>query len=184
MRRVYSFTYFTVIDAAERPRCLLISIFRKSKNMSRKLRLSIASSLFAVLALPLSMAACSESQKAQAGSGAAVAQVETEALDPILADPRVGDLYAADLTHFSGAEFSGTGSSESAFGLMRVIEVSEDLITLNTETGAWPLPRGAINELRGDLAEIEWDEEEKVRIYRKELADLVAEEKILEVRRR
>ena len=56
-------------------------------------------------------------------------------------------------------------------------------ITLNTETGAWPKPRGAINELRGDQADITWDEAEKIEIYRRELPQLVADGHILEARR-
>jgi hypothetical protein len=147
--------------------------------MRRERRIPI--SMMAAGVLALSMAACSGPQDAtSAGSSDAVATAD--ALDPIFAVPQVGDMYAAELTHFSGATF-GHASGDPAYGLMRVIEVDDDKLTLHTETGAWPMPRGAINELRGDQADIEWDEQEKVRIYRRELAQLVADRKILEARR-
>jgi hypothetical protein len=136
---------------------------------------------FALGALALAVAACSAPQGAPA-AGSSDAVATADALDPLFAEPRVGDLYAAELTHFSGATF-GDATDEAAYGLMRVIEVDDEKVTLNTETGAWPMPRGAINELRGDQADIQWDEQEKVRIYRRELAQLVADRKILEARR-
>lgn len=140
------------------------------------------------MAIAAALAACSgqgpapAAADAPAGAGAAAS---TAALDPVLASPQVGDVYAAELTHFSGVDFGGVGNdgAEAAFGLMRVVEVSDERITLNTETGAWPKARGAINELRGDHAEINWDEEEKIEVYRRELPELVAEGRILEARR-
>jgi len=102
-------------------------------------------------------------------------------LDPIFANPQRGDLYAAELTYFSAANFGQ--SDETAFGLMRVVAVQPDQITVITETNSWVKARGAINTLRGNLAGIEWDEEEEIIIYRNELAHLVAEKKILDARR-
>jgi len=102
-------------------------------------------------------------------------------LDPIFANPQRGDLYAAELTYFSGADFGQ--SEETAFGLMRIVAVHPDRIILNTETNAWSKARGAINEMRGDLAGIVWDEDEEIVIYRNELPHLVAGKKILDARR-
>ncbi len=135
------------------------------------------------LAIAAALAACS-GQNAPAAPGTdATAAEATPALDPVLAAPQVGDVYAAELTHFSGVDFSGPATGEAAYGLMRVIAVDDERITLNTETGAWPKPRGAINELRGDQAEINWDEDEKIEVYRRELPQLVADGRILEARR-
>ncbi|NYZ61516.1 hypothetical protein [Luteimonas deserti] len=141
----------------------------------------------ATLVVTAGLAACQQAPApAQADGTATPAPAAASAgatLDPVLAEPRVGDVYAAELTHFSGVDFSGASPGEAAFGLMRVVEVGDERITLNTETGAWPKARGAINELRGDQAEINWDESEKIEIYRRELPQLVAEGKILEARR-
>ena len=134
------------------------------------------------LAIAAALAACS-GQGTPAASGELTAAGTAAELDPVLAAPRVGDVYAAELTHFSGVDFAGPGTGEAAYGLMRVIAVDDERITLNTETGAWPKPRGAINELRGDQAEINWDEDEKIEVYRRELPELVAEGPILEARR-
>jgi len=102
-------------------------------------------------------------------------------LDAIFANPQWGDVYAAELTYFSADDFSLDG--DAAFGLMRIVAVHPDRITLNTETSAWPNARGAINDMRGDMADIEWDEEEKIEIYRNELPQLVASKKIVDARR-
>lgn len=134
------------------------------------------------LAIAAALAACS-GQGTPAASGEPTAAGAAAELDPVLAAPRVGDVYAAELTHFSGVDFAGTGTGEAAYGLMRVIAVDDERITLNTENSAWPKARGAINELRGDQADITWDEQEKIEVYRRELPELVAEGRILEARR-
>jgi len=104
-------------------------------------------------------------------------------LDAIFADPQPGDLYAAELTYFSAYDFGNEDPNDARYGLMRIIAVQADRITLNTETGSWLHPRGAINEMRGDLAGIEWDEDEKIEIYRNELSHLIADKRILDARR-
>lgn len=154
---------------------------------------SLITRTLAACALALALAACSGSGSGSgsgggndagaSASGGSEAPASAADLDPVLADPRVGDLYAAELTHFSGVDFGGAENGEPAYGLMKVIAVADDRVTLNTEMGAWPKPRGAVNELRGDLSGIQWDEQEKIEIYRNELPQLVADEKILEARR-
>ncbi len=134
------------------------------------------------LAIAAALAACSGQGAPPAPANDTPANATAE-LDPVLAAPRVGDVYAAELTHFSGVEFAGSEDGEAAYGLMRVIAVNEERITLNTENSAWPKPRGAINELRGDQADISWDEQETIEVYRRELPQLVAEGRILEARR-
>lgn len=111
----------------------------------------------------------------------------TATLDPLLASPQVGDIWAGELSAFSSYDFT-SGADESkrsgkAYGLMRVVEVSDDRVTIITETGAWPEERGAVGELRGDMAGITWDENERIPVNRSDFAQLVEEGKIAETRR-
>lgn len=129
----------------------------------------------------------------EAKSGAApAAPTAASNLDPVLANPQVGDLYAAELTAFSTANFGSArpadaggngGNGEKAYGLLRVVDVSPERVTVITETSAYENSRGAVNDLRGDLANITWDEQERIPINRSELAQLVADGKIVETRR-
>lgn len=145
-------------------------------------RVALSATRAAGCALALLITACSGQAGPSAGSDNASAPQGTHAtsLDARYADPKVGDLYSAELTHFSAYDF-GTGAT--AYGMMRVIEVNDTTIGLYTETGAWPEAKGAIQELRGNLAGIEWHDGEKIQIARNELAQLVADKKILDVRR-
>ncbi|MBD9370029.1 hypothetical protein [Xanthomonas sp. XNM01] len=139
-----------------------------------------------LLAIALTgLAGCKPATTETAATGTApAAAAAATSLDPQLANPQVGDLWAAELTHFSGGEFGeGRQTREDAFGLMKVVEVQPDQIVLITEEGAWPKKQGAINDLRGDLAEVSWDEEEKITLKNTELAGLVADGRILETRR-
>lgn len=106
-------------------------------------------------------------------------------LDPILANPQVGDLYAAKLTAFSAASFDDDNnkSAGDAFGLMKVVAVEDNKVIVITEDAAWPEPRGAKNELHGDLKTITWDENERIPIKRSDFADLVAKGDLLDFRR-
>ncbi|MDR2873116.1 MAG: hypothetical protein LBV45_11515 [Xanthomonadaceae bacterium] len=103
----------------------------------------------------------------------------------LLADPKVGDLYAAEVSHFSGVGFNSNSDDGSnvAYGLMKVVNVTRDKVVVITENAAWPRPQGARNDLRGDLSDITWDEEEKITLYRSELPSLYSSGKIIEARR-
>ena len=104
--------------------------------------------------------------------------------DPLLADPAVGDLWAAKLDEFSNADFGvGGEAGGDAYGLMKVVNVSEDRVMVITENAAWPAASGTVNELRGDLAAITWDESEEIPINRSDLQSLVDSEYILETPR-
>ena len=106
------------------------------------------------------------------------------ALDPILANPQVGDLYAAELSAFSQASFNeGSDSMAKAYGMMKVVAVDDTNVTVITENAAWAESGGAIEELGGDLATITWDESERIDIPRATLAQLVTDGKILRTRR-
>lgn len=147
---------------------------------------AIALAGFAALAL----AGCDAGSGTAAGGGTATVEsgsTTASSLDPLLASPQVGDVWAGELTAFSSYDFTG-GSSEmksdgKAYGLMRVVEVGDDRVTIITETGAWPEVRGAVGELRGDMAGITWDENERIPVNRSDFAQLVEDGKIAETRR-
>lgn len=102
--------------------------------------------------------------------------------DPLLSAPEVGDLYAGKLNQFSGIDFD-VEEGKDAYGLMKVVEVHPDRVVVITETSAWDNPRGARNDLRGDLKDITWDEEEKITLKRDELGKLKANGSLIEARR-
>jgi len=102
-------------------------------------------------------------------------------LKPIFADPKPGDLYSADLVYFS---IYWDTDKDVVFGMMRVDEVHPDRLVVITEKQGWDNPKQAMKELRsGDLSQVEWDEHEQIEIYRSELPQLLADEKILDARR-
>ena len=132
--------------------------------------------------MSLTLTACggSASTMTEATGGTAA-----EALNPILANPQVGDVYAAELTAFSGASFNTSGESTAkAYGLLRVVAVADDKVTVITETGAWPTPSpGPANDMNGDFHDISWDESERIPIMRGSFQQLLDDDKIIDVRR-
>lgn len=142
----------------------------------------------------LALAGCDTGGGTAAGGDAATAEAAgadgsgtAASLDPLLASPQVGDIWAGELSAFSSADFT-SGDAENkgdskAYGLMRVVEVSDDRVTVITETGAWPQVRGAVGELRGNMADITWDENERIPVNRSDFAQLVEDGKIAETRR-
>ncbi|MDR1075123.1 MAG: hypothetical protein LBL59_02125 [Xanthomonadaceae bacterium] len=137
------------------------------------MRLSMAM----LVVMPTVCLAAGQTQQAQDVTG-------TRAL---LANPRVGDLYAAELTAFSGVNFNagdeGQEQMNAAYGLLKVIKVDHDTVTVITEMSAWPNPQGARNDLRGDLQDITWDQDEEIPLYRAELPSFHNDGKIVEARR-
>ena len=106
------------------------------------------------------------------------------ALDSVLADPKVGDLYAAKISAFSDQGFGRNGKEQSvAYGLMKVVEVQSNHIIVITEDAAWEVPEGAKQDLNGNLSNITWDESERIQIKRDELPRMVADGRIVETRR-
>lgn len=137
---------------------------------------TLALALAATLSLT-TLSACS--------SGVTTTTASADALDPNLANPAVGDLWAAQLSHFSSASFSQPGgeAQSQSWGLLKVVAVDPTNITVITEQGAWPQKEGAIRDLGGTLADISWDESERITVVRAQLPQLVADEKILQTRR-
>ncbi|MFG3450319.1 hypothetical protein ACGFZ3_17260 [Stenotrophomonas sp. NPDC047960] len=93
-------------------------------------------------------------------------------------DPKVGDLYAAVLSEF--AEFQQPG--EKAYGLLKVIKVEPDTVTVVTDSSAWDDELSAKRELRGDLKEVVWDMDDEIVVARSELAEMHRKEIIFAVR--
>jgi ABC-type glycerol-3-phosphate transport system substrate-binding protein len=115
------------------------------------------------------MTACS------GGVGGAAATDETAQLN----DPRVGDLYAAELSEL--AEFQVPG--EKAYGLLKVIKVEADTVTIVTDSSAWDDTISAKRELRGDLKEVVWDTDDEIVLARSQLLDMRRKDVIFGVRR-
>lgn len=152
-------------------------------NPLRRVHIPFLLSLIVATALAAGCTA-SEGPSASQPAAADASGTASATLDPLLEQPRDGDLWAAELSHFSAGEFSRNGrEQDTVFGLMKVVGTTDENIVLITETGAWPKKQGAINDLRGDLADIEWDENERITVRRSELAGLVKEGRIIEARR-
>lgn len=119
-----------------------------------------------------------------AADGAAANAPAAAALDPILANPQVGDLYASELSAFSRVSVNeGSDSMAKAYGMMKVVAVDDTNVTIITENAAWAESGGAVEELGGDLATITWDDSERIDIPRATLSQLVTDGKILRTRR-
>ena len=138
------------------------------------------------LALISVLAACdghapSASSSAPAQSTAASStQSDAAGLDPVLADPKVGDLYAAKVSAFSKEGFEEHGV---VYGLMKVVEVQPNHIIVITEDAGWETPKMAKKDLNGDLSNINWDESERIQIKRADLSRMVLDGRIVETRR-
>lgn len=158
-------------------------------------RLTVAAGALALTALTAcggkdsGDAAASASRTTSPGSPVAssgTAATSAAALDPILQNPQVGDLYAAELSEFSQFDFgaqSGRPAMDKAYGLLRVVKVEPDKVIVITQNQASANERGARNALNGELENVGWDENERIPVRRDRFAQLVEQEKILEVRR-
>ena len=143
----------------------------------------LALALISVLAACGGQTNSSAPAQSAAASGAQPAAT-APALDSVLAEPKVGDLYAAKLSSFSDQGFGQNGKEQSvAYGLMKVVDVQADTITVITEDAAWPEADGARKDLNGDLSDITWDESERIEVKRADLPRMVADGRIVETRR-
>ena len=143
----------------------------------------LALALISVLAACGGQTNSSAPAQSAAASGAQPAAT-APALDSVLAEPKVGDLYAAKLSSFSDQGFGQNGKEQSvAYGLMKVVDVQADKIIVITEDAAWPEAAGAQKDLNGDLSDITWDESERIEVKRADLPRMVADGRIVETRR-
>ncbi len=94
--------------------------------------------------------------------------------------PRVGDLYAAELTYFSEASFEG---KSTVYGLMKVLEVQDDDITLVTEDAGSDDISLSLQDLEAGSGTVKFDEREQIVIHRSDLREAFESGKIYAVRR-
>ena len=141
---------------------------------------------FELVRPPLVIGGAAADKGAEAPAAEAAAEEADSDLDPVLANPQVGDLWTGEMSAFSD-QFAreGEDANKRAFGMMKVVAVTPERITIITETGAWEDSSDARNELRGDMARanITWDPNEEIPVNRSELAQLVEDGKIIETRR-
>ena len=111
----------------------------------------------------------------------------SEKVDPNLAliqAPVVGDIYAAELTEFTTAEFTKDGEDTGrGYGLLKVVEVQPDKVVVITENAASEDPALSKQDIKGDLSNITFDELEKIDVVRSQLEKAYAAGTIYEVRR-
>lgn len=138
-------------------------------------------------ALALAITTLGQSASAQAQQ----VTVAGNRIDPLLVSPRVGDLYAVELSFFARDSVYNVGSGSwwwwnedaGAYGLLKVVEVRADRVIAVPEESAWEHPRDAINDLKGNLAGIRFDGRERITLRRADFGYFIDEEKILDVRR-
>lgn len=103
----------------------------------------------------------------------------------LLDAPAVGDVYAAQLSEFSDYEFTDEDDRpiDPAFGLMKVVATDAAgvvVITENAASAEKSIPR---SDIRGDLADIEFDESEQIEIAKADLVKAHADGLIFELKR-
>lgn len=96
----------------------------------------------------------------------------TDADMALLESPAVGDVYAAQLSGFSRYAFTDDEGkpTDPAYGLMQVVSADPDGVVIVTQNAASAGKSLSHNDIRGDLADIEFDEGEQIAIGRAELA--------------
>ena len=94
--------------------------------------------------------------------------------------PAIGDVYAAELTHFSSASFE---DQQAVYGLMKVVAVEPDKIVVITENAASDNKGVPRKEILGDMSDIAFDESERIDIVHDELVKAYESGDIFAVRR-
>ena len=105
---------------------------------------------------------------------------EQKADELLLQSPKVGDYYAAELTYFSDADFE---QSTHTFGLMKVVAVDGDEITLITEDGGVTDRRVALDQLADNAANTRFDDTERIILRKDDLLRANQAGKVFGVRR-
>lgn len=133
----------------------------------RPTRLLAAAALFAAA---FALAACTGAKDAE------LAQI---------AAPAAGDVYAAELSAFSGYGFTDDAGEtiEPAYGLLKVIAVDGRDVVVVTGNSAVRDPSTSRQALRGDLAEVAFDDSEEIPLSGAQLREAYDAGKIYAVRR-
>lgn len=100
----------------------------------------------------------------------------------LLANPKVGDLYAAEITHFSSFAGESGKEVEEGYGLLKVTGVSDQEIKVITTSWYQPTKRGILKELRKFQVPSQWDRMDVITLPRTDLLKLYDEGRIFDVR--
>lgn len=101
----------------------------------------------------------------------------------LLANPKVGDLYAAEITHFSSFADDSGEEVEEGYGLLKVTGVSDRNIKVVTTSWYQSTKRGILKELRKYQAPNQWDRMDVITLNRTDLLKLYDDGQIFDVRR-
>lgn len=136
----------------------------------------------AMVAGVLAVAGCGDKGAAGGKSAGGAEAAEVDPDQALINAPKPGDLYAAELSAFSTADFEGHDGK--LYGLMKVVGADANKVVVITENAASEEPKVASQDILGDLSNIEFDEEEKIDIVLPELKKAWDDGRIYEVRRR
>lgn len=95
-----------------------------------------------------------------------MATAQAQSLDEMLANPKVDDVFVTRLDSISD------GYDDETYGLIRVIDVNGDSITVITEATAWEQAQGSLDEIDEDFSNVTWDFDEEIQLARDDLSDL------------
>ncbi|MDC7808268.1 hypothetical protein PQS31_15740 [Luteimonas sp BLCC-B24] len=103
----------------------------------------------------------------------------------LIAAPATGDVYAAELSEFSGYGFTDDAGKtiEPAYGLLKVVAVDGDDVVVITESSAVDDKAPSRQALRGDLAAVAFDDSEEIPLSGAQLREAYDAGHIYAVRR-
>lgn len=102
-----------------------------------------------------------------------------------LADPKLGDIYAVEATHFESFDDGPGNEVKKAYGLMKVASVSDAKVTFISSRWYVDSQKDALREMRKYQPAGEWNSlEEKVVLDRDDLMSLGEQRKIFGVYRK
>lgn len=132
------------------------------------MRLNAMWRCLAIMSILLMMGGCTQGKEGKE---------DTRAL---IEDPRAGDIYAAELTYFSEADFE---SQPRVYGLLKVVESIDGNVTVITEDAGSGQASVALGDIAGDLSGIGFDDSERIVISHPDLVKAFEDGKIMSARR-
>ncbi|NYZ63474.1 hypothetical protein [Luteimonas deserti] len=108
-----------------------------------------------------------------------------EADTALITAPAVGDVYAAQLSEFSGYGFTDEDGKDidPAYGLMKVVALEDSGVVVITENHALSSQTQSRKDLRGDMTDVVFDENERIAIAPADLRKAYDDGLIYAVRR-